>query len=65
MTQVLRQIGGGVGAQLGATILTLELVDGTSFPAERAYTTMFTIFAAAAGLAIVLGALVTPRAAPA
>jgi EmrB/QacA subfamily drug resistance transporter len=61
MTQVLRQIGGGVGAQVGATILTVDRLAGTSVPAERAYTTLFTIFATTASLAIVLGLLVAPR----
>jgi MFS family permease len=61
VAQVMRAIGGAIGTQVGAAILTADRIPGTSLPAERAFTAMFWVSAAAALVAVGTGLLVTPR----
>jgi EmrB/QacA subfamily drug resistance transporter len=51
VSHVLRVIGGLVGAQLGAAILTTQTIAGSARPAESAFTTAFALSAVAAALA--------------
>ena len=51
MNTVMRTVGGVIGGQLLAVILTSNTIAGTDVPAESAYTTMFWLCAAAAALA--------------
>jgi hypothetical protein len=59
---VMRTIGGVVGGQVGAAILTADTIPGTSVPAESAFVTAFWMSAAAAFVGAVLAIFVTPRA---
>jgi hypothetical protein len=61
VAQVMRAVGGAIGTQVGAAILTADRIPGTSLPAERAFTAMFWVSAGAALVAVVTGMLVTPR----
>ncbi|WP_103340616.1 MFS transporter [Amycolatopsis sp. CA-126428] len=65
---IMRTIGGTLGAQIAATIVTSTLVPGTRIPVESGYTTAFTLSAIAMGVAT-LAALAVPgplrKAAPA
>ena len=47
--------GGVIGGQILAVFLTSDTIGNTGLPAESAYTTMFWLCSAAAGLAAVLG----------
>jgi EmrB/QacA subfamily drug resistance transporter len=58
---VMRTIGGVIGAQAGAAILTADTIAGTAVPAESAYVIAFVVAAAVAGVATVVALLVTPR----
>jgi len=60
MNAVMRTIGGVVGGQVGAAILTADTISGTPVPAESAFVAAFWIGAAAALVAAVLALLVTP-----
>jgi EmrB/QacA subfamily drug resistance transporter len=55
MNTVMRTIGGVIGGQILAVFLTSDTIGNTGLPAESAYTTMFWLCSAAAGLAAVLG----------
>lgn len=56
---IMRSLGGALGAQLVATLLTSETIAGTPIPAEAAYTEAFVVAAIAAALAM-LAALMIP-----
>src|SRR3954452_20832078 len=56
---IMRSLGGALGAQLVASLLTGKTIAGTPIPAEAAYTDAFIVAAIAAGLAV-LAALATP-----
>jgi MFS family permease len=56
---IMRSLGGALGAQLVATLLTTKTLAGTPIPAEAAYTDAFIVAAVAAGLAT-LAALAIP-----
>jgi EmrB/QacA subfamily drug resistance transporter len=58
---IMRTLGGALGAQLVATLLTSETIAGSAIPAEAAYTDAFIAAAVAAALATV-AALTIPRA---
>jgi EmrB/QacA subfamily drug resistance transporter len=56
---IMRSLGGALGAQLVASLLTGKTIAGTPIPAEAAYTDAFVVAAVAAGLAT-LAALAIP-----
>jgi EmrB/QacA subfamily drug resistance transporter len=56
---IMRTIGGSLGAQIAATIVTSRQIPGTSIPAESGYTAAFVMSAIAMGLAA-LAALAGP-----
>ena len=60
---IMRTLGGALGAQLVASLLTGKTIAGTPIPAEAAYTDAFIVAAVAAGLAMV-AALDDPAHAP-
>jgi EmrB/QacA subfamily drug resistance transporter len=60
MNTVLRTIGGVIGGQAMATLLSVDTIAGTSVPAESAYTAAFLVGAAVAAVAVVTGLLVHP-----
>jgi EmrB/QacA subfamily drug resistance transporter len=68
---IMRSLGGALGAQLVASLLTGKTITGTSIPAEAAYTDAFIVAAVAAGLAMVAALAIPvtrrpePQAAPA
>ncbi|HWK30123.1 MAG TPA: MFS transporter [Solirubrobacter sp.] len=57
---IMRSLGGALGAQLVASLLTAKTISGTPIPAEAAYTDAFVVAAIAAALAM-LAALAIPR----
>ena len=57
---IMRSLGGALGAQLVASLLTGVTIAGTAIPAEAAYTDAFIVAAVAAGLAMV-AALAIPQ----
>jgi EmrB/QacA subfamily drug resistance transporter len=57
---IVRSLGGALGAQLVASLLTGKTIAGTPVPAEAAYTDAFLVAAIAAALAM-LAALAIPR----
>jgi EmrB/QacA subfamily drug resistance transporter len=57
---IMRSLGGALGAQLVASLLTGKTIEGSAIPAEAAYTDAFIVAAAAAGLATI-AALAIPR----
>ena len=61
---IMRTLGGALGAQLVASLLTGKTIAGTPIPAEAAYTDAFIVAAVAAGLAMRRRAL-DPAQAPA
>jgi EmrB/QacA subfamily drug resistance transporter len=61
MNTVMRTIGGVVGAQAGAAILTADVIGHSHVPAESAYVIAFAVAAAVAAAAIVIALFVTPR----
>lgn len=61
MNTVIRTVGGVIGAQVGAAVLTASAVGGAPVPAESGYVTAFWIGAAAAALGAVSASLVAPR----
>jgi EmrB/QacA subfamily drug resistance transporter len=61
MNTVLRTVGGVIGAQIGATILTAHLVSGTNVAARSGYVTAFTLYAIALLIGAGLSVFVTPR----
>jgi hypothetical protein len=59
MNTIMRSIGGALGTQVIASILTANVVAATGLPAERGFTVAFWL--AAGGLAVsVLAALAIP-----
>jgi hypothetical protein len=56
----MRSLGGALGAQLVASLLTGKTIGNTGIPSEAAYTDAFIVAAVAAGLAMV-AALSIPR----
>jgi EmrB/QacA subfamily drug resistance transporter len=65
MNTVMRTIGGVIGGQVAATLLTVDTIGNTSIPAESAYTTAFVVAACVSLLAAVSGRAVRARLAPA
>jgi MFS family permease len=61
---VMRYIGGVVGAQLGAAILSSSTIRGTSVPTESAYVQAFAVFALAALAAAAVSSRARDGAAP-
>jgi EmrB/QacA subfamily drug resistance transporter len=57
---IMRSLGGALGAQLVASLLTGKTIAGSTVPAEAAYTDAFIVAAVAAGLAM-LAALAIPQ----
>src|SRR3954453_16259918 len=57
---IMRSLGGALGAQLVASLLTGKTIAGSPIPAEAAYTDAFIVAAVAAGLAM-LAALAIPH----
>ena len=59
MNTVVRMIGGVVGGQVAAALLTAQTIGRTSIPAESAFTTTFALAAGsalvAAGVAVSIG----------
>jgi EmrB/QacA subfamily drug resistance transporter len=64
MNAVLRTVGGVIGAQIAATILTLHHVAGTDVPAESGFTTAWALFAISSLVGCVTAVLVTPTIEP-
>ena len=62
MNTVMRTIGGVVGGQVGAAILTAKTIGDTPVPSEAAFSTAFWISAAGTAIAAVIALLITPRA---
>jgi CBS domain containing-hemolysin-like protein len=56
----MRTIGGVLGAQVGAAILSANTIPGTTVPKESAFTDAFWIAAAAAAVAAGIAIFVTP-----
>jgi EmrB/QacA subfamily drug resistance transporter len=61
MNTVVRIVGGVVGAQLGATLLTANTIPGTSQPAEAAFTWAFGLSAVAAAAAALIALSISRR----
>jgi EmrB/QacA subfamily drug resistance transporter len=61
MNTVMRTIGGVIGAQAGAAILTADVIGTSQVPAESAYVIAFAVAAAVALVAMVIALFVTPR----
>jgi len=61
MNTVVRMVGGVVGAQLGAALLTAQTISGTSRPAESAFTWAFGLSAIAALVAAAIALSITRR----
>ena len=57
---IMRSLGGALGAQLVASLLTGKTIAGSAIPSEAAYTDAFIVAAVAAGLAMV-AALAIPK----
>jgi hypothetical protein len=55
----MRTIGGVIGGQLGAAILTADTIAGTSVPAESAFATAFWMSSAAAAVGAILAVFIT------
>jgi EmrB/QacA subfamily drug resistance transporter len=60
MNTVTRTVGGVVGGQVAATILTASAIAGTAVPAESAFATAFWVGAAAAATGAAVALFVTP-----
>jgi EmrB/QacA subfamily drug resistance transporter len=61
VNNVMRTVGGVIGGQVSAAILTTKTIGKTHVPAESAFATAFWISAAAALVALFVALLVTPR----
>ncbi|MEZ5098907.1 MAG: MFS transporter [Thermoleophilia bacterium] len=61
MNTVLRTVGGVVGAQVGAAILSAHRIGDSPVPDGGGYATAFAIFAGAAAIGAIVALLVTPR----
>ncbi len=64
MNTVLRLIGGVVGGQLSAALLTTHTIPGTSVPAESAFTWAFGLAAVAALVAAAISLSIARRPVP-
>jgi hypothetical protein len=62
MNTVMRTVGGVVGGQIGAAILTSYTVARTGFPEEQAYSIAFGLSAIAAAVASVVAVFITAPA---
>jgi hypothetical protein len=62
---IMRQIGGAIGAQVSAAIVSAHFVLGGRFPAESGYTTAFAMSGVGAILALFVTFAIPPRAEPA
>jgi MFS family permease len=62
---IMRQIGGAVGAQVSAAIVSAHFVLGGRFPAESGYTAAFLMSGAGAIVALLVTFAIPPRAAAA
>ncbi len=60
MNAIMRTVGGAIGGQVAAAVLTGYVVANTGFPREAGYTLTFVLLAAALGLAL-LCVLAIPR----
>jgi hypothetical protein len=56
----MRTVGGVIGGEVGAAILTAHLIGGTNVPSVRGYEVAFAIAAGAALVGAVVAVLVTP-----
>jgi hypothetical protein len=63
MNTIMRTIGGSIGAQVAAAIVTGSLIAGTSFPEETGYVEAFAISAAVLVAAAAVGRAI-PRSVP-
>lgn len=61
---IMRSLGGALGAQLVASLLTGITIAGSPIPAEAAYTDAFIVAAVAAGLALVAALAIPQRRQP-
>jgi EmrB/QacA subfamily drug resistance transporter len=61
---IMRTLGGALGAQLVATLLTSKTIGNTPIPSEAAYTDAFIVAAVAAGLSLVAALAIPSRRAP-
>ena len=62
MNTVMRTVGGVVGGQVGAALLTAQTIGNTSVPAESAFATAFWLSAGAALVGAVVAIFITaPR----
>ncbi len=61
---IMRQIGGAIGAQVSAAIVSAHLVLGGRFPAESGYTTAFAMSGAAAIVALLVTFAIPSREDP-
>jgi hypothetical protein len=61
MNTVMRTVGGVIGGEVGAAILSAHLIRGTEVPSVRGYEVAFGIAAIAAFIGVVVAVLVTPR----
>jgi EmrB/QacA subfamily drug resistance transporter len=61
MNQMMRTVGGVVGGQVGAVLLTADTIGTTSIPAESAFVTAFAISAAVALVGAVIAIFAAPR----
>jgi hypothetical protein len=57
----MRTIGGVVGGQVGAAILTAKTIEGVGIPEESAFATAFWISFVAAAVGAGVALLITPR----
>jgi hypothetical protein len=56
----MRTVGGVIGGEVGAAILTAHTIGGTGVPAARGYEVAFGISAVAAFVGVAAAVLVTP-----
>jgi EmrB/QacA subfamily drug resistance transporter len=61
---IMRQIGGAIGAQISAAIVSAHLVLGGRFPAESGYTTAFAMSGVAALVALAVTFVIPAREGP-
>jgi MFS family permease len=61
---IMRQIGGAIGAQVAAAIVSAHLISGGRFPAESGYTTAFAMSGVAAAAALLVTFAIPAREAP-
>jgi hypothetical protein len=59
---IMRLVGGAIGAQLSAGILSTQVIPASGLPTEAAFTLAFAISAVGIGLAGVVGLTIPSRA---